>query len=204
MNAWEITNTQDLAMIVGELRDELAEWDAELEAADVEDATAWEHFPEMERVMYALAEHELALAEREDFEERYPREEYERDRRELIERGENPRCIMSYEECFAYDRWERELEREREIEEAYDEAYEQMLAEREQEPPTEFDAYGAEERDEIIELAEMAWESSMAELEAFGCIEFEPQFNWHRKGEGGEVHGMVAVCREEYLPAELY
>jgi len=35
--------------------------------------------------------------------------------------------------------------------------------------------------EETIALAEMAWESSMSELAAFGCIEFEPQFDWSAK-----------------------
>ena len=41
------------------LRARLAELDAELEASGVEDALDWEKFPEMEQVMYALAEREL-------------------------------------------------------------------------------------------------------------------------------------------------
>lgn len=32
-----------------------------------------------------------------------------------------------------------------------------------------------------VELAEQAEESALSELAAFGCIEFEPQFNWSRK-----------------------
>ena len=35
---------------------QLAEWDAEMEAEGVEDATAWPKFPEYERVLYALTE----------------------------------------------------------------------------------------------------------------------------------------------------
>jgi len=46
----------ELEKVIAELKSEMAWWDAELEAADVEDATEWERFPEMERVMYALAE----------------------------------------------------------------------------------------------------------------------------------------------------
>ena len=35
--------------------------------------------------------------------------------------------------------------------------------------------------DEVIELTELSEEAAMDELAAFGCIEFEPQFNWHAK-----------------------
>ena len=34
---------------------------------------------------------------------------------------------------------------------------------------------------QVVELAEMAEEAALAELEAFGVIEFEPQFDWGRK-----------------------
>lgn len=44
---------------IEELKRELAEFDAELEAWDGDDATEWERFPEMERVMYALGELEV-------------------------------------------------------------------------------------------------------------------------------------------------
>ena len=175
MYAWEITNTADLEICTDALRAELAEWDAKLEASGVEDATAWEHFPEMEEVMYALAEFEHELAKRKDFESRYPREQYELDRAKAIAEGTDPRCIMSYQECFAHDCWEREMEREQEIWDAYDEAYEQMAI-----------AAEVAERDSIIEQAELAWETSMAELKEFGCIEFEPQFNWHAKSSPEE------------------
>lgn len=159
MYAWEITNTADLEICTDALRAELAEWDAKLEASGVEDATAWEHFPEMEEVMYALAEFEHELAKRKDFESRYPREQYELDRAKAIAEGTDPRCIMSYQECFAHDCWEREMEREQEIWDAYDEAYEQMAI-----------AAEVAERDSIIEQAELAWETSMAELGAFGNV----------------------------------
>lgn len=45
--------------VIEKLRARLAELDAELDASGVEDALDWERFPEMERVMYALAEREL-------------------------------------------------------------------------------------------------------------------------------------------------
>lgn len=38
----------------------------------------------------------------------------------------------------------------------------------------------------IIEQVELATEAANAELEAFGCIEFEPQFNWSRRSTPGE------------------
>ena len=175
MYAWEITNTQELEICTAELRAELAEWDAKLEASGVEDATAWEHFPEMERVMYALGEYELELAERRDFESRYPREQYELDRQRLIDEGADPRCIMSYHECFAHDRWERELEREREIWEACEEAY------RERELAAE-----VAERDQLIEYVEFVEEAALTELREFGYVEFE---NDERNVVGDELEG---------------
>jgi hypothetical protein len=42
------------------LRERLAELDAELDASGVDDALDWERWDEMERVLYALAERELA------------------------------------------------------------------------------------------------------------------------------------------------
>lgn len=33
----------------------------------------------------------------------------------------------------------------------------------------------------VAELAQLAEESANVELEAFGCVEFEPQFNWGAK-----------------------
>lgn len=50
-----------LERVIAELKAELAYYDAELEAAGIEDATEWERFPEMERVMYALAERMVEL-----------------------------------------------------------------------------------------------------------------------------------------------
>lgn len=37
--------------------------------------------------------------------------------------------------------------------------------------------------EQVIEMAELAEEAALAELEAFGCIEFEPQFNWSAKSK---------------------
>ena len=170
MYAWEIRNTSDLEICVEELRAEMAEWDARLEAAGVEDATAWEHFPEMEEVMYALGEFEVELAERRDFEARYPREQYEADRARLIAEGEDPRCIMSYHECFAHDRWERELEREREIEEAYDEYYKQMLEDLAEDERDRAISKEVAEIEELLEFVEVIEENSRAEIQAFGFI----------------------------------
>lgn len=45
----------------------------------------------------------------------------------------------------------------------------------------EFDLYGVTERDRLIELVEEVEIAALAELKAFGCIEFEPQFNWSSK-----------------------
>ena len=209
MYAWEITNTKDLELCVNELRAELAEWDERLEAANVDDATAWEHFPEMERVMYTLGEFEMELAERMDFEARYPREQYERDRAQLIAEGENPRCIMSYQECFAHDRWERELEREREMHEAYDEAYEQMLADIAEYEREQAIAAEVAERDELIEYVEFVESAARDELAAFGCIWLEQGFGQtmgYRDLGMDEVEAswdMFEEC-EEYIPFGLY
>ena len=145
------------------LWEELDELDAELEASGIEDATAWERWGEMEEVL-------MMLAERYTWRENYPREQYEADRAKAIEDGENPRCIMSYSECMAYDMYQAELEREREAEEAYWDAveeYEREEAEREVE--------------ELAELAEMAEENALTELEVFGNVEpwfyGEPEVN---------------------------
>lgn len=94
-----------------ELEQRIAELEAELDASGVDDALEWEKFPEYERLLYALAEHEM----RED------------------------------------ERVEREIAAE------------------------------VAEVDELVELAEMAEECAMVELEVYGCIEFEPQFNWSAK-----------------------
>lgn len=57
--------------------------------------------------------------------------------------------------------------------------------------------YGTAERDELIERAEMAWEISMAELAEFGCIEFEPQFDWDGKCERGDSRAMRDIIEFE-------
>lgn len=110
----------------------LAEMDAEMERLGVEDATAWERFPEYERMLYALAEHEVMEAERKR------REEFER--------------IITAEVA---------------------------------------------ERNEIIELVEMAEEAALDELAVFGCIEMRPQFNWFAKGERGSWRAMVDIIAFE-------
>jgi hypothetical protein len=72
------------------------------------------------------------------------------------------------------------------------------------EPTTEFDLYGATERDELLELVEAAEAAASDELKALGCIEQRPQFDWNAKGEHGEGYAMVHIIREEWLPAELW
>jgi len=52
----------------------------------------------------------------------------------------------------------------------------------------EFDLYGAEERDRLIEMVEFAERGAMTELLAYGCIEQLPQFNWSAKS-GPEERG---------------
>ena len=46
------------------LKARIAELEAEMEASGVEDATAWEKWDEYERLIYALAEHEVMRASR--------------------------------------------------------------------------------------------------------------------------------------------
>lgn len=48
----------------------------------------------------------------------------------------------------------------------------------------------ADRSERWAELAEMAESAAMDELDAFGCIEFEPQFNWSRKA-GPNEHGWL-------------
>jgi len=200
----------------------------------------------------------------------YSKEQYEADRKRLIEEGEDPRCIMSYWECLAYDEWQAELEREREYEREMDEAYaeheleaniawlESEIAELDAEMEAEGveDATAWEKWDELekllyawaerkVELDKMnresevdeAWdeferceayeetdfegldfdaeslmemveeieEAAMVEREQFGCIEFEPQFNWNRKStpdERGWSRAMVDIIAFEGEDAE--
>lgn len=56
------------------------------------------------------------------------------------------------------------------------------------------------ERDQLIELVETAEESAMAELAVFGCIEFEPQFNWRSKStpeDRGWSRAVLDIIAEE-------
>jgi len=51
---------------------------------------------------------------------------------------------------------------------------------------------------EVVELAEMAWESSMSELAAFGCIEFEEGVPWNQwRGEEREEAAYAAYRDDE-------
>ena len=121
------------------LKQRLAELDAELEATGLDNALDWEKFPEMERVLYALAER---MTEQES------------------ERGESEEWRLS-----------------------------------------EFDAYGAEERDELLELVEMAEESALSELGAFGSAEpwfyGEPDMSWY-----GADNSKTVWSDERYLVGE--
>lgn len=113
----------------------------------------------------------------------YTREQYEQDRRKAIEDGINPRLIMSYSECLAWDEYQAEMEREREREIAAEVA----------------------ERDDVVELAEQAEEAAMIELAEFGCIEFEPQFNWHAKStpdDRGWSRAVIDIIKFEGEDAE--
>lgn len=118
MYAFEAKNIAELEVRIESMKAELAEYERELDASGVEDATEWERFPEYEGVLYALAEFEVELAERKDFE----------------------RSVAEHENSTPYD---------------------------EVEPPTPFD-WEAIEHDELIELVELAEESAMSELAAFG------------------------------------
>ena len=141
--------------------------------------------------------------------EAYPREQYEADRAKLIAEGVEPRLIMSYIGVLSSMAWEAEMEREAEIWESYDEAWaeederqmREAYAELEREKAAERGtAAEVAERDETIELAELAEESAMSELAVFGCIEFEPQFNWHAKStpeERGWSRAMVDIIAFE-------
>ena len=101
-------------MFANECYRRLEELDKLMEAEGVEDATAWERFPEYERLLYAVAEFETQ--------------------------------------------------------------------------PLDSIAAEVVERDELIEFVEMAERTAMTERNVFGCIEFEPQFNWDAKSKPDE-HG---------------
>lgn len=61
------------------------------------------------------------------------------------------------------------------------------------------------ERDMLIEMSEMAEEAAMVERDVFGCIEFEPQFNWNAKStpdERGWSRAMVDIIAFEGEDAE--
>ena len=104
----------------------------------------------------------------------YPRERYEADRAKLIAEGVEPRLIMSYAATLSSMAWEAEREREAEIWESYDEA----MAEYERQMDEDIAEYEAEqeiarevaERDALIELVELADETAMSELAAFGNV----------------------------------
>ena len=57
----EMERSASIAM----LESRIAEMDADMEAEGVEDATAWERFPEYEKLLYALAERIVERQERE-------------------------------------------------------------------------------------------------------------------------------------------
>ena len=50
------------------------------------------------------------------------------------------------------------------------------------------------EIDELVELVELVETAASDELLAFGCIEFEPQFDWSRKALPDERGWSVAAC----------
>ena len=105
--------------------------------------------------------------------ERYPRKQYEADRAKAIADGVEPRLIMSYQACLAWDAWQEELEREYEWAEAYDDAAEEW----------EIAKAAAEYEEEIeatLETAEVALKSALSELLAFGYVE-PPSLRKERK-----------------------
>jgi len=132
------------------LWEELDDLYDELDASGVEDATEWEHFGAIESILYTLAERAV-------WRENYPREQYEADRKRMIAEGVNPRCIMSYSECMAYDFYKAE-------EEAYDE-WERDLEEAYAERELEFDA------EQLMELVDEMEVSANVEREVFGSAE---------------------------------
>lgn len=124
------------------LWEELENLEAQMDAEGVTDATSWERFPEYEGVL-------CILAERAAWRESYPYEQYKRDRAAAIADGTDPRCIMSYAECLAYDEFERWERQQDEVWEAYDEV-------------CGFDA------DVIAEAVEAAEEAAIHEIREFG------------------------------------
>ena len=143
------------------LWEELDDLYTELDESGVEDATEWEHFGAIESILYTLAERAVRR-------ENYPREKYEADRKRMIAEGMNPRCIMSYSECMAYDLFQAELEREREVDTAWDEF--ELWDEWDE---TDFE-YGDEldfDVESLVEMVDEMQESALAELDAFGFIE---------------------------------
>jgi hypothetical protein len=136
------------------LWEELDDLYTELDESGVEDATEWEHFDAIESILYTLAERAV-------WRENYPREQYELDKARAIAEGTDPRSIMSYAECMAYDFAKAEDERYDEWKRAMEEAY----AELEAEQKLEFDA------EQLLELVDEMQESAFAELGAFGFVE---------------------------------
>ena len=195
---WNAIDPNDLWLYA-----ELDDLYAELDKAGIEDATEWEHFGAIESILYTLAERAV-------WRENYPMEQYEADRKRMISEGVDPRCIMSYSECMAYDLFKAE-------EEAYDEweREESRAAEVESEPLSEFDAYGVEERDELLALVEQAYEVASSELAAFGFSEspfdtedFEDWYEWDYSEEYFEA--WHEACRDifevtgEFAMDEVY
>ena len=139
----------------------LMELEEELDASGIEDATEWEKFPEMESIMYAIAEREVAKNS-------YTREQYESDRAKAIAEGVEPRLIMSYSACLAWDEWQRTKDEWEDDDDEWiemREAYEELEREK-----AERDDW-AIESEQAAELAEFAERSAMSELAAFGSCQ---------------------------------
>jgi len=65
--------------------------------------------------------------------------------------------------------------------------------------------FGADSRDALIALVEMAEESALAELAEFGCIEFEEQVPWVELCVNAESNDALwAIAESEWMPFELF
>ena len=119
----------------------------------------------------------------------YPYEQYEEDKAKAISEGENPRCIMSYRACLAYEEWEAERGE-------WQEDWDELLDEQERDRAT---AAEVAERDETIAMVEVAEESALSELAAFGSIEFETGVPWNEWVDAESVDAAFAVSEDELL-----
>lgn len=90
--------------MLNEWKRQLAEMEAQMDAEGVEDATAWEHWDEYERVLYAVGEYEVALKERE-FESQLAEETAEIDEMVALAELANEAAMVELEQlgCIGFD-----------------------------------------------------------------------------------------------------